>query len=361
MEERIVVGSDHAGFELKEAIKALLKKDGYRVDDIGTQSTQSVDYPIFTYQAALKVSNGEYNRGIVFCGTGQGDSIVANKLPGVRAALCWNKTTAELSRSHNDANMLVLGGWLLGKKQAATIVRTWLNTSFSGGRHSRRLKQIADIERKILLRSRKVYDVSLPIDSGMIVWPGDPPVSIDKVKSIANGDTSNVSLLHFGSHTATHVDAPSHFIKDAAGVDVINPDILMGLAHLIKLPKCDKIDRKILEEQNLTGVSRLIIGTRNSTLLDRTHVSLNYTYITDDAATYLIEIGIILLGIDYLSIEEYKKEGHPVHKTLLGAGTAIIEGLYLQNIPSGDYELLCLPLKIKDGDAAPARVLLREV
>jgi len=361
MEERIVVGSDHAGFELKEAIKSLLKKDGYRVDDIGTHSTQSVDYPIFTYQAALKVSNGEYSRGIIFCGTGQGDAIVANKLPGVRAALCWNKTTAELSRLHNDANMLVLGGWLLRKKQAATIVRIWLNTSFSGGRHSRRLKQITDIERKILLRHRKVYDISLPIYPGMIVWPGDPPVKIDKVKSIANGDSSNVSLLHLGSHTATHVDAPSHFIKDALGVDIINPDMLTGLARLIQLPKCDKIDREILEELDLTDVSRLIVGTGNSILLGQPHVSPNYTYITEDAATYLIDIGVKLLGFDYLSIEGLKKEGHPVHKTFLGAGTVIIEGLYLHDIPAGDYELLCLPIKIKDGDAAPARVLLREV
>ncbi|UCG55468.1 MAG: cyclase family protein [Dehalococcoidia bacterium] len=195
----------------------------------------------------------------------------------------------------------------------------------------------------------------------MIVWPGDPAVSIDKVKSITKGDSSNVSLLHIGSHTATHVDAPSHFIEGASGVDGINPDILLGKVRLIQLPNCDKIDYKTLMWLKLKDVSRLLIGTNNSALLRKRQVNTNYVYVTEDAASYLVEIGIKLLGFDNLSIEEYKKERHPVHNTLLGAGIAIIEGLYLRDIPTGDYELLCLPLKIKDGDAAPARVFLREV
>lgn len=361
MKERIIVSSDHAGFGLKEAIKVFLEKSGYQVDDIGTNSTEPVDYPIFTYRAAERVSSGEYSRGIVFCGTGQGDAMVANKLPGVRAALCWDMFSAELSRSHNDSNMLVLGGWMLGTNLAIEIVRVWLNTPFAGGRHRRRLEQIKDIELKSCLRRRMVYDISLPIYPGMMVWPGDPAVSIDSVKSIAKGDSSNVSLLHIGSHSATHVDAPSHFIKDAAGIDSISPDALMGPARLLQLPDTNQINRKLLEGFELEGVSRLLIGTGNSALLLLKQVDTNYAYITEDAAGYLIELGIKLLGIDYLSIEEFKKEGHPVHHTLLGAGVVIIEGLYLSDIPPGDYELLCLPLKIKDGDAAPARVFLREV
>ncbi len=361
MEKRIVVSSDHAGFELKEAIKVFLKKNGYQVDDIGTDNTEPVDYPIFTYKAAEKVSSGEYSRGIVFCGTGQGDAIVANKLPGVRAALCWDMFSAELSRSHNDSNILVLGGWMLGRNLALEIVRVWLFTPFAGGRHQRRLEQIKDIEVKSCLHRRMVYDISLPIYPGMMVWPGDPAVSIDSIKSIAKGDSSNVSLLHIGSHTATHIDAPSHFIKDASGVDSISPDALMGPARLIQLPEASQINRKLLEEFELKGVSRLLIGTGNSALLKKEQFDTGYAYITEDAAGYLVGLGIKSLGIDYLSIEEFKKERHPVHNALLGAGVVIIEGLYLSEVPPGDYELLCLPLKIKDGDAAPARVFLREV
>lgn len=361
MEKRIIISSDHAGFELKEATKVFLLKNGYQVDDIGTDSTDPVDYPIYTYKAAERVSSGEYSRGIVFCGTGQGDAIVANKLPGVRAALCWDMFSAELSRSHNDSNILVLGGWMLGTNLTLEIVRVWLNTPFAGGRHQRRLDQIKDIEIKSCLHRRMVYDISLPIYPGMIIWPGDPSFSIDSIYSIAEGDSSNVSLLHIGSHTGTHIDAPSHFIKNASGVDSINPNALMGSARLIQLPKAKQLNRKLLEEFNLKGIRRLLIGTGNSALLKKEQVDTNYAYITEDAASYLVELGIKSLGIDYLSIEEFKNEGHPVHNILLSAGIVIIEGLYLNDVPPGNYELICLPLKIKDGDAAPARAFLREV
>jgi ribose 5-phosphate isomerase B len=152
MAERIVVSSDHAGFELKENLKGFLEELGYQVDDVGTTSTEPVDYPLYTLKAAEKVASGECHRGIVFCGTGQGDAMVANKIPGVRAALCWDTFTAELSRRHNDANVLVLGGWILGERLAQEIVRVWLATPFDGGRHQRRLEQIKDIEKQYCRR-----------------------------------------------------------------------------------------------------------------------------------------------------------------------------------------------------------------
>lgn len=361
MDKHIIISSDHAGFDLKEAIKVFLKKNGHQVDDIGTNSVTSVDYPIYTYKAAEKISSGEYSRGIVFCGTGQGDAIVANKLPGVRAALCWDVFSAKLSRSHNDSNILVLGGWTLGKKLAEEIVRVWLSTPFNGGRHLRRLEQIKDIEFSSSLYRRKVYDVSLPIYPGMIVWPGDPPVSIDNAKSITRGDSSNVSFLHIGSHSASHIDAPRHFIDGAPGIDSISPEALMGPARLVKLPKISKINRNLLMDINLKDVKRLLIGTDNSALLIKKQFNNNYSYITEDAAEYIVELGIKTIGIDYLSIEEFNKGGHPVHHVLLSAGVVIIEGLYLSGISPGDYELLCLPLLINNGDAAPVRAFLREV
>jgi arylformamidase len=361
MKECIVVSSDHAGFELKESIKGFLEKLGWQVDDVGTYSTEPVDYPFYTHKAALKVANGECPRGIICCGTGQGDAIVANKVPDIRAALCWNTFTAKLSRSHNDANMLVLGGWMTGKRLAKEMVRVWLETPFDGGRHQRRLGQMKAFETESALRRRKLYDISLIIQPNMITYPGDTPVSIEAVKSIAHGDSSNLSLLRIGTHSGTHVDAPSHFLSDAPGIDISSPEILMGPARLFQLPDVSHIDCKVLEELDLSGTSRLLLGTSNSTLLKKKVFDPSFIHLTEDAASYIAAQGIKLVGIDYLSIEGFKQEGHPVHRTLLSAGVLVIEGLDLTDVPPGDYELIGLPLRLKDGDAAPARVFLREV
>jgi arylformamidase len=356
----IVVASDHAGFELKEAIKGFLAEMGYEVEDVGTYSTDPVDYPEYSRRAAEKVASGEYSRGILFCGTGQGDAMVANKVPEVRAALCWDTFTAELSRAHNDANVLVLGGWLVGQRLAREIVRVWLSTPFSGERHQRRVDQIRAIEAQTLARPHKVYDVTLPIHPAMVVYHGNPRVSLDTVKSIAQGDSSNVSLLHIGTHTGTHTDAPRHFIPGAPGIDSTAPEVMLGPARLFQLPDAHHIDRRVLEGLDLKGVTRLLLGTRNSALLHQGQFQTDYAAISEDAARYLVELGVKLVGVDYLSVEEYQKPGRPTHHTLLRAGVLIVEGLDLTGVPPGDYELLCLPLKLKDGDGAPARVLLRE-
>ncbi|MFC2018366.1 cyclase family protein [Chloroflexota bacterium] len=210
------------------------------------------------------------------------------------------------------------------------------------------------------MSSPKIYDVSLPLYPGMPVWPGDAPLSIETVKSIAQGHSSNVSLLHLGSHSATHVDAPRHFLPDAPGVDAISPQVLIGRARLLQLTDCHHIDAELLEGLDLRGVERLLIGTRNSALLGQPEIG-DYAYVSADAARYLVRIGLKLVGIDYLSIEEYHNDGHPTHHILLGAGIVIIEGLDLARVPPGDYELFCLPLKIKDADGAPARVFLRQI
>ena len=207
----------------------------------------------------------------------------------------------------------------------------------------------------------KIYDISLTIYPGMLAWPGQPQVAIDTVKSIAQGESSNVSLLHIGTHAATHVDAPRHFIPGAPGIDSIAPEVLLGPVRLFQLPEVHLIDRNLLERLNLKGIERLLFGTRNSTLLKQRQFEQDYAFISEDAARYLVDMGIKLVGIDYLSVEKYHNEGRPVHHILLGVGVVIIEGLDLTGVPSGDYELLCLPLKIKDGDGAPARVFLREI
>jgi len=195
----------------------------------------------------------------------------------------------------------------------------------------------------------------------MVVYPGNAPVQIEEVKSIDRGGSSNVSLLHIGSHTSTHVDAPRHYLADGAGVDAISPETMVGKARLFQLGDVAYIDEKLLMQLDLRGVERVLFGTDNSRLLQHDHVHTDYAYLTGPAAGYLVEHDVMLVGVDYLSIEEYKKPGRPAHHTLLKAGVVIVEGLCLADVPAGDYELLCLPLKLKDADGAPARVILREI
>lgn len=147
---KIVLGSDHAGFELKEDLRAYLVEQKVGVIDLGVYNEEPVDYPDIGASVAEKVSRGEVGRGILICGSGIGMSIVANRFPGVRASLCHGLYTARISREHNDANLLILGGRLIGKGLAREILKVWLETGFQGGRHQRRLEKIRALEEKIL-------------------------------------------------------------------------------------------------------------------------------------------------------------------------------------------------------------------
>jgi ribose 5-phosphate isomerase B len=144
---RISIAADHAGFSLKEELKRFLHDEGHEVFDLGTVSEEPVDYPGLSAAAARAVAEGRADRGIVLGGSGQGEQISANKVPGVRAALCHDVYLAEMSRRHNDANVLAMGGRIVAPSMAKEIVRVWLSTPFDGGRHARRVEQIAEIER----------------------------------------------------------------------------------------------------------------------------------------------------------------------------------------------------------------------
>lgn len=146
----IAIGSDHAGLEMKTEIIEVLKELRYECADFGTDTSQSVDYPDFGEKVSEAVSCGKADRGILICGTGIGMSIVANKFPNIRAALCNELFSARMSRLHNDANILILGGRIIGKDLAKEIVRTWMTTQFEGGRHENRLKKITLIEKKTM-------------------------------------------------------------------------------------------------------------------------------------------------------------------------------------------------------------------
>jgi ribose 5-phosphate isomerase B len=147
---RIAIGSDHAGFRLKEHLKQVLKEDGHEVDDLGTHSEEPVDYPPICAAVGRAVRRRNAERGIVLGGSGQGEQLAANKVRGVRAALCNDLYTARLSREHNDANVLSMGGRVVGEGLAEEILRLWLGTPFAGGRHARRVEQITDIENETI-------------------------------------------------------------------------------------------------------------------------------------------------------------------------------------------------------------------
>lgn len=147
--KKIVIASDHAGFVLKERLKLFLLKKGYEVKDLGTYSKERCHYPIFAYSLAKEVSEGRFNQGVLVCKSGIGNSIVANRLTGVRAALCYNVKAARLSREHNDSNILVLGSGFVNTALAKRILSIWLNTQFQGGRHRRRLNLLKKIEREL--------------------------------------------------------------------------------------------------------------------------------------------------------------------------------------------------------------------
>lgn len=139
---KIALGTDHAGYRYKEQIKSMLEKLGHEVVDFGTHSEESVDYPQFVRPAAAAVARGECDRAIVLGGSGNGEAIVANRLPGVRCTLCWNEESARLAREHNDSNCLSLGQRMMDEATALAIVNIWLDTPFAGGRHARRIEQI---------------------------------------------------------------------------------------------------------------------------------------------------------------------------------------------------------------------------
>jgi arylformamidase len=209
--------------------------------------------------------------------------------------------------------------------------------------------------------ARRIWDVSMPVRNGGLVYPGNPPISISLMQSIAKGDTANVSRLDFGSHTATHVDAPLHFMQGGAGVDELPLDVLIGRARLIAVPDdALSVGEAELRKHNLTGVTRLLIRTRNSAWLASGDPEFHkdFTHVAPDGASYLVSIGVRLVGVDYLSVEQFHSAEHRTHRTLLDNGVVIVEGMVLSEPPPGDYDLYCLPLLLAGLDGAPARAVL---
>jgi arylformamidase len=207
----------------------------------------------------------------------------------------------------------------------------------------------------------KIYDITVPIRASMPVYEGDPGVKIDAWSAFAKGDSSNVSMLNFGAHTGTHVDAPAHFIEGARKIDAVSLEVLIGPARVLRVPdEVTEIGTDFIGRCDLNGVQRVLFHTRNSMLWDE-GFRKDFTHLLPEAAQLLVDRGIKLVGTDYLSIEKFHSGHHRTHLTLLSNNVVIVEGLNLSEVPEGDYELTCLPLKIADGsgDGAPARAVLR--
>jgi arylformamidase len=207
-----------------------------------------------------------------------------------------------------------------------------------------------------------LIDISLGVGPQMLTWPGDPAVSVEATKRIARGDSSNVSELRLGSHTGTHIDPPFHFLDDGIGVDALALDALCGPATVVDLTAVQgSVGAEELAALGLPpSVERVILRTTNSHLWSRPAAEFpdRYVALNPSGAEWVVDRGIRLVGIDFLSIEERGSPEHPVHRTLLAGGTVILEGLDLSAAPPGRYELLCLPLKVLGGDGGPARAAL---
>lgn len=205
-------------------------------------------------------------------------------------------------------------------------------------------------------------DISVPLRTGMVHWPGDIPVAIRQTFDIDRGDTANLRTLSMSAHTGTHMDAPLHFIAGGRGIDTMPFDATVGQARVIEIEDEHAITRAELEPHEPKLGERLLFKTRNSSIewAGCRYFLKNFVALNPDAARYLVESGVRTIGVDYLSIGAFGNEGVETHHVILGAGVWAIEGLNLSNVEGGTYELVCLPLNIAGGDGAPARAILRK-
>jgi arylformamidase len=206
----------------------------------------------------------------------------------------------------------------------------------------------------------RIVDISLPISPQLPVWPGDPAVQIEKLASISEGADANVSKISCGVHMGTHVDAPYHFIDSGQGIETLALEVLVGPAYVLDLIGAEVINDSVLDGADIPeGAERILFKTRNSMYWATGIKSFQEDFVAVDlsGAEWLVEHGIKLVGVDYLSVAPFDA-GVPTHETLLRHGVVIVEGLDLSSVEAGWYDLACLPLKIIASDGAPARAVL---
>lgn len=210
----------------------------------------------------------------------------------------------------------------------------------------------------------RLIDISVTLSPEVPVWPGDDKPEFTLTSSISKGNSANVTTISLCAHTGTHIDAPLHFVEGGVPVDQMAPDLFVGPVQVLDCRGLDKISAADLARHSISSdIQRLLFKTDNSDhwVNGDQDFNPNYVALTPDAAEWALARNIKLVGIDYLSIERFKEPGHKTHHILLGKGIVVIEGLDLSAVEAGVYELMCLPLKLKGADGAPARVFLREI
>lgn len=205
----------------------------------------------------------------------------------------------------------------------------------------------------------RMYDISVGISPDLPVWPGDPPVKLERLKDVAKGDDSTVTHLSFGAHVGTHVDAPLHFLEGGDTVDHLPLRLLTGRAYVVDMGKAETIDEAALQRVNLPPrTRRVLFKTRNSELWGKENRFVEtYVSLTPGGVNWLVKKGVQLVGVDYLSVAPFK-DTVPTHRALLSAKVIILEGLDLREVSQGRYTLYCLPLKLVGAEGAPARAIL---
>ena len=211
--------------------------------------------------------------------------------------------------------------------------------------------------------SLRLFDISVPVSSALPVWPGDSQIILERYRAISKGDASNDSRLACSVHSGTHVDAPAHVLKNGLTVDQLPLDALIGRATVVEFQQADVITPDILAALELPSeTTRLLFKTRNSALwADPGHqFNPDFTALNSEAAEWVVRKGIRLIGIDYLSVQMFNENEPSTHSILLDSGVIVVEGLNLQEVQPGNYQLICLPIKLVGGDGAPARAILIE-
>ena len=210
---------------------------------------------------------------------------------------------------------------------------------------------------------KNIIDISVPLYPDMPVWPGSAGIQLTQTSRLDKGDGVNNSKLICDVHIGTHIDAPLHYITDGKSIEQLKLEDLIGPAVVAYLPEAEIITKNVLEDLSLpVGTRRLLLRTRNSSLWETgSHrFQTNYVALTQDAAQWIVDHDISLIGVDYLSVQRYGEDSR-THEILLSAGVIIVEGLNLARVESGMYELICLPLKLVGSEGAPARAVLRKM
>ena len=203
-------------------------------------------------------------------------------------------------------------------------------------------------------------DISIPLRDGLVHWPGDPAPHIQRIRDMARSEVCNLTTLSMSAHTGTHMDAPLHFIKDGKSIDQMPLTATVGPARVIEIKDPESIRVPELKPHRLKPGERLLFKTRNSRRSWKSDkFDEDFVYISKEAAQYLVERKIQTVGVDYLSVGGFKRDGVETHQTLLGAGIWVIECLNLAKVKPGRYDLICLPLKVLGAEGAPARAILR--